>query len=296
MIDNNSGPDFLVIGAEKAGTTFLHRAFRNHPDIHIPYIKELNYFNALKGNYLAKRKRATFKQLFLKKNRLQQYFSPVTGLKEFKWDLNYFMGIPDANWYRRCFINAEKGQIKGELSPAYAVLDEKQVECMRKELGNIKIIFIMRNPVVRDWSQIKMEYNNLNRVAVKENKDINSYIEEFMVSNIFVPKSDYKKTTDRYVRLFGEENVYLGLFEEMIDDPNIFFNKLYDFLNIRFVKPNTSKKVNEGTTRLSMSDRLKKTAYIRHAKTIIYLDELFDNSYTKDMLTLLNKYKDLPIS
>lgn len=46
----DSTPDFLIVGAAKAGTTFLSRALNGHPDISLPG-KELNFFteNTHKG-------------------------------------------------------------------------------------------------------------------------------------------------------------------------------------------------------------------------------------------------------
>ena len=38
-------PDFVVIGAQKAGTTSLHRMLRQHPQVHMPRTKELHYFD-----------------------------------------------------------------------------------------------------------------------------------------------------------------------------------------------------------------------------------------------------------
>jgi len=38
-------PDFLVIGAQKAGTTWLHGNLLYHPEVWVPPIKELNYLN-----------------------------------------------------------------------------------------------------------------------------------------------------------------------------------------------------------------------------------------------------------
>lgn len=38
-------PDFLGIGAQKAGTTWLHEQLRAHPGIHLPPRKELHYFD-----------------------------------------------------------------------------------------------------------------------------------------------------------------------------------------------------------------------------------------------------------
>jgi hypothetical protein len=43
-------PNFLVIGAQKAGTSWLARMLRQHPDIFIPKRKELHFFN-VKANY-----------------------------------------------------------------------------------------------------------------------------------------------------------------------------------------------------------------------------------------------------
>ena len=41
----STGPDFFVVGATRAGTTWLHHALRAHPDIFLPEAKELQYFN-----------------------------------------------------------------------------------------------------------------------------------------------------------------------------------------------------------------------------------------------------------
>ena len=38
-------PNFLGIGAQKAGTTWLHENLRHHPDLLLPEAKEVHYFN-----------------------------------------------------------------------------------------------------------------------------------------------------------------------------------------------------------------------------------------------------------
>ena len=38
-------PDFLGIGAQKAGTTWLHENLRCHPSLYLPDEKELHYFD-----------------------------------------------------------------------------------------------------------------------------------------------------------------------------------------------------------------------------------------------------------
>ena len=39
-------PNFLVIGAQRAGTTLLHRLLATHPEVYVPFQrKELHYFD-----------------------------------------------------------------------------------------------------------------------------------------------------------------------------------------------------------------------------------------------------------
>jgi hypothetical protein len=38
-------PDFLIIGAQKAGTTSLHVSLRKHPDVWLPRMKEVHFFD-----------------------------------------------------------------------------------------------------------------------------------------------------------------------------------------------------------------------------------------------------------
>jgi hypothetical protein len=42
-------PNFLIIGAEKAGTTWLYDRLKRHPDIFMPEVKEIHYFNSRKS-------------------------------------------------------------------------------------------------------------------------------------------------------------------------------------------------------------------------------------------------------
>ena len=44
-----AGPDFICIGAQKAGTTWLYWQLAAHPDFWMPPRKEIHYFNE-RGN------------------------------------------------------------------------------------------------------------------------------------------------------------------------------------------------------------------------------------------------------
>ena len=42
-----AGPNFLCIGAQKAGTGWLYEQLRSHSDFWMPPLKELHYFDRL---------------------------------------------------------------------------------------------------------------------------------------------------------------------------------------------------------------------------------------------------------
>ena len=47
---NPKGPDFICIGAQKAGTTWLYENLNGHPDVWMPPVKEFHYFNRVRAN------------------------------------------------------------------------------------------------------------------------------------------------------------------------------------------------------------------------------------------------------
>ena len=45
MCEDIKKPDFIIVGAQKCGTTYLHKFLCEHTDIFCPREKELNFFD-----------------------------------------------------------------------------------------------------------------------------------------------------------------------------------------------------------------------------------------------------------
>ena len=45
MTEKRKMPNFLVIGAQRCATSWLYFCLKEHPDIHLPHIKEIDYFS-----------------------------------------------------------------------------------------------------------------------------------------------------------------------------------------------------------------------------------------------------------
>ena len=116
--------DFLIIGAEKSGTTWLYQNLAKHPDIFLPETKEVHFFN--------------------------EYNSYGTKLD------NYTKRSP--SWYGQFFATRAQEKVAGEVTPMY-LCDPIASTRIAETYPNIKIIAILRNPVDRALSHYWMARN-----------------------------------------------------------------------------------------------------------------------------------------
>lgn len=107
-------PDFLVIGAEKCGTTWLHAALGRHPQVFMSATKEIHFFNARMSNHEA---RTVFED-------------------------------HGSDWYAAFFAEARPDQVAGEATPMY-LCDEVAVGRIAEVLPGVRLVAILRDPVAR---------------------------------------------------------------------------------------------------------------------------------------------------
>ena len=120
-------PDFVIIGAQKCGTTSLHYFVAMHPNIAPASKKEIHYFS------------------------LRYKFGE-------QWYRSHF----PTNLSRRYFYKKTKQKLlSGEASPTY-IFYPTVPDRMKKVLPDVKLIVILRNPVDRAYSQYhhNIRHNN----------------------------------------------------------------------------------------------------------------------------------------
>ena len=59
-------------------------------------------------------------------------------------------------FYSGQFESAD-AKIRGEITPAYSILSPKRIRFIRKIMPDVRLIFIMRNPIDRSWSAALMD-------------------------------------------------------------------------------------------------------------------------------------------
>lgn len=239
MSEKKTFPHFLGIGAQKAGTSWLHECLKKHSEIWLPPEKELHYFDR-SPQYASS---PTFLhpdqpiQRFLGKeswnqtyrDRCKDVFTNYRGNRElFRWYLKYLLLPCSDNWYASLFEQG-RDKIRGEITPAYSMLDETDVGKVQAIMPQCKIIFILRNPIERAWSQF--------RFMVKINKmDPDTSFEEFKIW-VDTPeqrdRSAYLQIIDRWQSFFTEKQVLVCFYDDIVSQPEKLLADVLQFIGAR---------------------------------------------------------------
>jgi hypothetical protein len=216
LSDEPRGPDFLVIGAQRAGTTWLHRVLRQHPQLWLPPVKELHYFDKLD----------TTRTVLDAKERRRVRLRGLLSLNP--WLFRYWLGRRSDHWYAKLFHQAQtKGLIAGEITPAYATLDEGTLRRIQRMNRDIKLVFVMRDPVERAWSAV----NNAVKKGVVDAPMVDAIIERARAPGT-AARSAYADTIKRLEVIFPGRQICYCFFEDLRDRPETLTSGLLSFLGV----------------------------------------------------------------
>ena len=220
-------PQFICIGTAKSGTTWLHRNLKRHPDIWLPPFKELHYFDHLSSTptaiYLLSRRWGS-----VKLRRIAKRLWHEKG-QDIGWFVRYLFLPRSDNWYASLF-SPSMGQIAGEICPHYDTLDEKMVTHIHTLMPNLKIIYLLRNPIHKMWSQVAMYYRkyyhkSLDAVAEESIKEV---LDKLMINK----PSYYVKILQIWESIYPKEQLFIGYFEQLQQNPHQLLSDIHQFLKV----------------------------------------------------------------
>ena len=172
-------PNFLLVGATKAATTWLYQCLNEHPEVFVPSLKEVNYFS-----------------------------------------YKYAQG---EQWYLSFFKDVREQKAVGELSPSYFIDDEcpSRIYAFNPDM---KLLFMLRNPIERAYSQYCMElrYNTVSEDLERE----------LDLESIIVRESLYYRHISKFVGLFPPNNLKFIIYDDIKANPEKVLTDVFDFLGV----------------------------------------------------------------
>ncbi len=237
--EENKGPDFIGIGMERSGTSWLFTQLAFHPDIWVPPLKELHFFDVIdpKAKYL------THRYSYHLKSRIKQKFAPFMDMKHrpefrknpywmgFLWDSCYFSGAFDIRWYKRLFHSRFTGdKVSGEITPAYSNLTPDTIQIILDMNPDIKFLLMVRNPMQRLWSGV---IHHFLHVKKKKFEDVSEEeILDFLENSAAQNRSDLKSILETWKSCIDPKNLLIQSFEDITDNPENLIKNTYSFLDV----------------------------------------------------------------
>src|SRR5438270_145910 len=236
-------PDFLCVGAQKAGTSWLYRQLERHPDFWMPPVKELHYFDQL--------------------NKTKQFHPPRNGDER---DASFLESMEDLRGrfyldldsYGRLFCH--KGTLlSGDISPAYSTLSDEVIERVVDRFPNLKVVFLARDPVERAWSQLSMGVR-LGMISPFDATDAEEVIQNLLNPGVLV-RSHPSKTVARWKRYVSPEQFRVYFFDDLKENPTELRRSILLFLGGDPNKASGGTKPHDNSD--AGRDKLRLTANVR---------------------------------
>ncbi len=262
------------IGAAKAGTTWLSKALRAHPEAAMPPLKELHYFDSLE----AKTSIWTLDQMIRVRTEARTAMAQATNPSARQRavarveEIDRWVGLVaaqrrnDALYEKLLLRRVRPGhKVVADITPGYAMLSEDSFGRMASlNAGNTKFLMVLRDPVDRLWSNIGMTLARRALKGVEANAARATLLDEVM-HNADSPergRSDYAGTLSRLSAVVPERQRLVIFFEELFQNETL--SRLAAFLGFDAPLTGPQEKVNAGAgTLITPIERARLAALLR---------------------------------
>lgn len=199
-------PNFLIIGAAKAGTTSLYDYLNQHPQIYMSPIKEPRFF-ALEGEKL-------------------DFRGPAQAINR--------TSIITWEQYCQLFQEVTTETAIGEASTIY-LSNPKAPHRIKHYLPEVKLIAILRDPAERAFSSyvhlVRDGYENLSFTEALE-AEPTRIKENWQPLWYYKERGFYYEQLQKYFAIFKPEQIKIYLYEDLADDSTAVIQDLSGFLGV----------------------------------------------------------------
>jgi len=271
-------PDFLCIGAQKAGTSWLYKVLQEHPQIFMPPIKELHFFDRIGTKDLSMRYRHhQLAHKMIAKEKTKGDAADANRIRYLERIVSH--DTLSVDWYRETFSwPVADGVRKGDITPSYLELSEPEVAYARELLGPAKLILIVRRPLDRQLSQLRMWAYRQDGDRVPQNDG--EWMRLYKQMSNREPRGAYSEGIPRWQSHFGRENMLVLPYRMLKVDARGMLAKIEDFLAIeRLAEYRYMTAEVHVTKKLDVPERVIARAARRTAAEDDYLRTTFGDAF-----------------
>jgi hypothetical protein len=247
-------PDFLCVGSQKGGTSWLYRQLEPHPDFWMPPLKELHYLDNLNRT-------KRFRPPRCRDERDACFLESMKSLSA--------QSYIDFENYGRLFEH--KGSLlSGDISPSYSTLNDEIIERIVSRFLNLKVIFLARDPVERAWSQLSMGVR-LGMISPFDATDSDEVVRNLLNPGVLL-RSYPSKIVARWKRHVRAHLFHIFFFDDLERNPAELRRSILLFLGADPDKPSGRLKADHNKD--AGRDKLQLTAKVRSRVAQFFEQEL----------------------
>jgi Sulfotransferase family len=239
-------PDFLCIGAQKAGTTWLYHQLNLHPDFWMPPVKELHYFDQMSCSRHPDRSR--WEKIKPRDLRDEAFVMGMEALCS--------TPFIERERYGQLFAPKEE-LLSGDITPRYSALSEEMIALVMDHFPQLKIVFIARDPVERAWSALCLGVKS-GGLSPFDISDRNVVTRHLLHPDI-VLRSFPSMTVARWRRHVPAEQMQVYFFDDLESRPAALRAEIIGFLggDPSKAKGDATAKINEDRSKLRLSAEMR---------------------------------------
>ncbi len=169
-------PTFLGIGSQRCGTSWLYRGLVKHPQVRMGRTKEVNFFY----QYLRQR---------------------------------------DLHWYEDQFADdggKPDATVIGEITPNYSKLKPAAVRAIHRLLPDVRLVYLIRDPVERTWKQALLERVWVEKKPV-QNMTVGQFLRRFERARTR-RYTDYVSVIRTWRDVYGREPLLIETQDRIVND------------------------------------------------------------------------------
>jgi hypothetical protein len=244
FLQRRSGTEktFLVgAGCQKGGTTWLFRYLKESPQFVRGYMKEYHVFDALdlESEDLTRNRimRRAEEALAAARSgepidarvlhRLSMYGNPNLYY-------DYFSGL---------LMTRPDGRLTADMTPDYGMLPAARFRDIKEGFASRGVrtvsIFLMRDPVERIWSHIRMQDQRFPNMFDQPPHEV---LRERHAAANYAMRTRYDRTIAALDEVFDPSEVYYGFYEDLFSEERM--REICSFLGIDFVRPDFDQRRN----------------------------------------------------
>lgn len=242
---------FIGLGAMKAGTTWLYEYLKKNPEVHFSDLKEVHYFDVLnyshdRHHFISKIDRLHSFLDSIKNKNISSLSEAVGNFDRVFNEIRMYKNSDGKHREYKEFLleNYNDQKVIGDITPSYCFASQSVISDMLALSNDVRFIFIMRDPIDRLWSAVRMRAKQQTELNFDDSCKL--IVNELMnnSSHPMLTRSDYIRTLENVEKVVPADKFLYVFYEEMFSSRVC--KEISSFLDIPYLEPSFKSSVNKG--------------------------------------------------